>query len=471
MYTFLTLLAVLVVLFITAKASAKEGFEAPTLPKNIPLPVNDAVINPEMASDLPGGLPTTPYQQIGRNLPSPYTDPSLIKTTRQRILNVLQALKGFLAFQATQIEDRSDPSIQLPLQMARGDFQRLQSEANVLQRNPGLTPHLTAMDIAQIEDNLAYLQYEVEMIGSNRPYQSSTHDADLEGFEGTGGNSPATLDELIDFSSRIQATIRALSISGTTDPIVQARIGNLTGMKSDVDKVIEKIQSKEYAPNQVPILRSDVVNALPLLGNTSSPLPTILQNLINNSGRDGSSDMLSTIQRYAETVFNNPGSGFRFSVDYNADKGQLAANQVPSTLWTSGFPSDSDLRQVGESPELNDMLGLAGVLDSYAQDPRAEGRTPMHFDWKQRSLDIVEQIQKRQMNPADFGVMDPKAKVSSNFSWKGYTKMICSRLQTVHPNKMDEMCGCPPQDWAGWGREPCTTPMPPNDSAVVTSCS
>ena len=471
MYAFLALLAVLVILFVTAKASTKEGFDAPKLPTNIPLPVNDAVINPEMSSDLPGGLPTAPYQQIGRNLPSPYADPSLVKTTRQRILNVLEALKGFLAFQATEIEDRSDPSIQLPLQMLRGDFQRLQSEANVLQRNPGLTPHMTAMDIAQIEDNLAYLQYEAEMVGSNRPYQSSTHDADLEGFDGTGDKAPATLDDLLDFSTRIDAAIRALSSSGTTDPIVQTRIGNLTGMKSDVDKVIAKIQSKEYAPNQVPILHLDVVNSLPILGNVSSPLPTILKNLMDNSGQDGNADMLSTIQRYAESIFSNAGSGFNFSVNYNVDKGQLTGDHVPSSIWDTGFPSDSDLRQVSDSPELNDMRGLASVMDSYAQDPRAEGRAPIHFDWKQRSNDIITQIQKRRMNPADFGIMDPKATVSSNFSWKGYTKMICTRLQAVQPNKMDEMCGCPPQDWQGWGREPCNTPMPPNDSSVETSCS
>jgi len=495
MYAFLGLLSVLIVLFIVAKAYAKEGFvgfvplntdSKPKIPDNIPTPVNDAVINPAMASDLPGSLPTAPYQQIGRNLPTPYADPSLVKTTRQRILNVLESLKGFLAFQATEIEDRSDPSIQLPLQTVRGDFQRLESEANVLQRNPGLTPHMTAMDIAQIEDNLAYLQVEAEMVGVNRPYQSSVHDADLEeGFEsgdsslkaGLSGRhaaanaehlpadkTPATLAELIDFSTRIQAAITSLSSSGTTDPVVQARIGNLTAMMADVDAVIGKIQSGVFLSNQVPILHSDIEKALPVLSKLSSPLPAILRNLAKNSGQGGQADILNTIVRYAEKIFSKADNGFHFSVNYDVQKGSVDGNMdvsnrdgyanpnpYRSSLWDTGFPSDRDLDQVAESPELNRIRAPEDTSDMWSRDPRAEGRPSMPFDWRRRSNAIIEQIRKREMNPVDFGAMPADAVVSNDFGWKGYTKMICTRLMATEQNKMDEMCGCPPQDWNGWG--------------------
>ena len=497
MYTFLALLSVLIALFVVAKVYTKEGFvgfpplntdSKPKIPDNIPTPVNDAVINPEIASDLPGGLPTAPYQQIGRNLPTPYADPSLVKTTRQRILNVLESLKGFLAFQATEIEDRSDPSIQLPLQMARGDFQRLQSEANVLQRNPGLTPHMTAMDIAQIEDNVAYLQVEAEMVGVNRPYQSSVHDADLEeGFKNGGDSSleaglpgrhasanaerlptdktPASLSELIDFSTRIQSAITSLSASGTTDPIVQARIGNLTAMMADVDAVISKIQSGVFLSNQVPILKSDVEKALPALGNMSSPLPAILRNLAHNSGQKGGADVLNTIMRYAEKIFSKADNGFHFSVNYDVQKGSMdgdmdvrrdgyedrGKNPYQSSVGETGFPSMRDLDQVADSPEMNRIRAPEDTTDPWSRDPRAEGRPSMPFDWRRRSNDIMGQIRTREMNPADFGAMPMDAVVSNDFSWKGYTKMICTRLMATQQNKMDEMCGCPPQDWAGWG--------------------
>ena len=480
MYVFLTLLAVLLTLFVTMKMTkpSKEGFvgfvplntdSKPKIPDNIPAPVSDSAINPAMASDLPGQLPTAPYQQLGRNLPTPYADPSLVKTTRQRILNVLESLKGFLAFQATEIEDRSDPSIQLPLQTARGDFQRLQAEANVLQRNPGLTPHMTAMDIAQIEDNVAYLQFEVEMIGSNRPYQSSKHDADLEeGFE--GDKTPASLSELINFSTRIQAAINSISASGTTDPNVQARVGNLTAMMADVDAVISKIQSGVILSSQVPILKSDVERALPVLGNMSVALPSILRNLANNHGQGGEGDVLNTLVRYASKIFSKAENGFKFSVDYDVKGGKFDADmdmdygryrdsepnpyvdrRDRSALWETGFPSIRDLEEVAESPEMNRIRAEEEIEDIYSRDPRAEGRPSAPFDWRRRANDIIEQIKKREMNPADFGAMPRDAVVSDDFGWMGYTKMICTRLQSVQQNKMDEMCGCPPADWSGWG--------------------
>jgi len=72
-----------------------------------------------LPSELPGGLPTAPYQAIARNSPYPYQDPSLVKTTRARILEVLERVKGFLAFQAPEIEESQDPRTQLPLMTAR----------------------------------------------------------------------------------------------------------------------------------------------------------------------------------------------------------------------------------------------------------------------------------------------------------------------------------------------------------------
>ena len=105
------------------------------------------------------------------------------------------------------------------------------------------------------------------------------------------------------------------------------------------------------------------------------------------------------------------------------------------------------------------------MTDRYAQDPRAEGRTPATgemtgnytgtrnagtFDWKERANRIVDQVKKRGLNPSDFGIMPPGVMPGESFSYKGYTKMICTRLQTAQLNQMDEMCGCPPGNWKGW---------------------
>jgi hypothetical protein len=73
-----------------------------------------------------------------------------------------------------------------------------------------------------------------------------------------------------------------------------------------------------------------------------------------------------------------------------------------------------------------------------------------HFDWKQRAKEIEEQIRKRKLNPSDFGVMKPGTQVSPEFSWRGYAKSICTRLQASTDPDLPVACGCPPLDWRGW---------------------
>ena len=481
MYAFLTLLCILIILFVILNYT--EGFmgfvplntdSRTVIPDNIP-PVTELPVSSSFkASDLPGPLPTAPYQEIGKNLPSPYQDPSLIKTTRQRILNTLELLKGFLAFQATEIEDRSDPTIQLPLNTARADFQRLQSEANVLQRNPGLTPQLTLMDIKQIEDNLAYLQKEVELIGSNRPFQGPQHDVDLEGFADSGTTGPvATPAQLAEFSTRIQQAITQLSSSGTTDPVIQTRIGNLTAMKNQIDGIIQKVNSGEIKSSDIPILGADISNALPNLGNVRSPILPLLNNIVSAISNNStvSSDAMTTLGNYAKTFLDNADASLSFNVKYNGTDEHSEDIKIggksgsASSLASTGFPSPYDLKQVSEAPSLNSIIAGPTVTDRWAQDPRAEGRTPATgdprgnytgtvnagtYDWQKRYNEIATQVKNRGLDPKDYGFLAQGTTVGPTFSWKGQTKMVCTRLQAMSLNRTDEMCGCPPANWKGW---------------------
>jgi hypothetical protein len=479
MYAFLTLLCILVILFLILNYT--EGFvghvplntdSRTVIPPNIPPVVQLPVEGSFKASDLPGPLPTAPYQAIGKNLPSPYQDPSLIKTTRQRILNTLELLKGFLAFQATELEDRSDPTIQLPLNTARADFQRLQAEANVLQRNPGLTPQLTLMDIKQIEDNLAYLQKEAELIGSNRPFQGPQHDVDLEGFTDSGDNTTgpvATVAQLAEFSTRIQQAITQLSSSGTTDPVIQTRIGNLTAMKNQIDGIIQKVNSGQMKSSDIPILGADISNALPSLGNVKSPILPLLNNIVAAVSNNNAvpSEAMATLGAYAKTFLDNADASLSFNVKYNGTEEHSEDIKVggKSSLASTGFPSPYDLKQVSEAPSLNSIIAGPTVTDRWAQDPRAEGRTPATgdpkgnytstvnagtYDWQKRYNEIAIQVKNRGLNPNDYGFLPPGTEVSPSFSWKGQTKMVCTRLQATSLNRTDEMCGCPPGNWKGW---------------------
>lgn len=508
MYTFLCIFAILLVLYVLADQFKTEPFvgEVPLNTKS-EVKIPDAMKEPAVTelpvseeaepSDFPGPLPVAPYQQVFRNSPTVYQDPSLIRTTRPRILELLERVKGFLAFQAQEIEDRSDPAIQLPLQTVRGDFKRLESEANVLQRNPGIQPQMTELDIAQVDDNLSYLQREVELIGSNRPFQSSAHDLDLEGFVGSPtegaatetaskkSSPPATAEELKNFSIRLDTEIKRLSASATNDPTTNARISNLTKMKADVDQILTNLTGKKLLPSEVPITSAAIEAALPALGDISQPLPQILDqynlpagisNLLPTgvaNDPESKRQINGLINKYAKDFFQGASGSMTFNVNYvsprqvelaNAQSSTLDLNDYygnddDSTIANTGFPSASDLDRVGRDPSLTEMDAPDQMTDPWAQDIRAEGRTPAtgekgkisHFNWEKRVKEIVNQIKLRGMKLKDFGVdLDALAVPSKQFSWKGFAKMMCTRLQTVDVARMDEMCGCPPMNWKGW---------------------
>jgi hypothetical protein len=127
--------------------TASESAEAFANPIPCPLP-----------SDPPGSLPTATYGGMPDTIPRPAMDPTLEPTTRARIMQTLDDLRGFLNFEGDQLEEKSDPNIQLPLSTLKGDTQVLTNEAMVLQRNPGLRPTITGRQIAEIEANLDYLR-------------------------------------------------------------------------------------------------------------------------------------------------------------------------------------------------------------------------------------------------------------------------------------------------------------------------
>jgi hypothetical protein len=461
MYAFLIFFVVLVGLYALVQVTdTKDGFVGqvplntesnviiPTKWVPTPVTLSPGTSDGVMPSLLPGPLPSGPYEQIAKNSPYPYQQPSLLRTTRARILSTLELLQGFLAFQAQEIENNSDPSIQLPLQTARSDFARLNSEAAVLQRNPGLQSSLTELDMAEINDNVAYLQREVELIGVNRPFQSPVHDLDLEGFQNQQTDDvstlqePATEQQLQDFSGRVQGEVMRLSSSGTTDPVVTARIGNLTRMKNDVDGVLEKVQTGALLPLEVPILGADIDKALPVLSDPSQPLPQILRTLQLPAGL---ANMLpasmqnpqtgTLLQKYAQDFLDGASASISFNVNYASPRSATQKHQT-STLTDTGFPSPLDLDNVAEDSSLMDMDAPDAVTDVDAQDPRAEGRPPItqgasqrvgqgldqaskrsnnlvlgaagQFDWKGRALQITQQIRKRGLNPNDFGAKNER---------------------------------------------------------------
>jgi len=481
MFAFLALLFVLMVIyFFTSINGVSEGFNpvntSPShkvnipiniIPPAIPAPpvrnIDDSNVKP---SDLPGQLPIAPYEQIATMSPLPYQDTTLIKANRQQLIDTLELLKGFLAFEAQEISERSDPTIQLPLNTARGDFHTLQSEVEVLNRNPGLQPTITLSHLSEISSNLAYLQREVRLIGSAGTLQGPVYEFTQpvnEGFQNNG--QIATPDDLKNFIERLSSEIIRLKASGTTDPTINARVVALTKMKSDVNNILEQVNNGTLMSVEIPIMKNDIDKAFPILGKPDQPLPQIIKtlglppglanilppNVSNNP--EISREINKLVDKYADTVVN--GLSASVSLKYTSPRDAEKARSMNSTIDKTGFPSLSDLNNTNTPfiPNgVNDLSfsGKSSVTDKLAPKPQDAGRGPSHFDWKTRVKEIENQVRKRGLKESDFGIKPQNTKVSDDFSWKGYTRMICTRLQATMDPSLPETCGCPPMDWNGW---------------------
>lgn len=488
-YLFFAFVVILLVIYQWASMTSIEGFDAK--PVNLPdtVPVSPVLTDSVEPSSLPGSLPVAPYQQIASMSPLPYQDTTQIKANRQQLVSLLEMLKGFLAFEAQQLSERSDPTIQLPLQTARSDFQELQSQVSVLNRNPGIQSTITMKHMNDMSSNLDFLQRQVRLIGAAGPLQGPINEFS-EGFTAaapapaatapaataatatTRGN--ATVTQLNNAISAIEGEITRLSASGTTDTLIQRRVANLTRIKLDIKTIVDSVIAERITASEIPIKAADLTRFLPLMGDISQALPPIINkkdlpyglgNLLPKSAQQNPETMrqISTlIDKYGDQFVK--GVSASFSVQYDppatkassASKASKASNasnaskaSKASTVDRTGFPSSLDLDSASQKQFTPYDSGV--VTDCMAPTPQDAGRGPSHFDWKQRTKEIEDQVRKRRIRPEDVGMMPPNTKVSPEFSWKGYARMICTRLQaaTMDP-ALAVSCGCPPMDWKGW---------------------
>jgi hypothetical protein len=487
MYAFIILLALIIAVYHmmpVLDTIKTEGFTANELKQPVEQVVKRLSSLPEKevksvttADPSPtsiGSLPVAPYQEIAVTQPLPYQDTSQIKVNRQQLINALEMLKGFLAFEAGQLEDRSDPAIQLPLQNARSDFYMIQNEVSVLNRNPGIQPTITYTQLKDIGSNLAFLQQKARQLTNAGSLQGPTNafaelfqnqDQDGKGKIEEGFQSQAlvgqraTLKELEDFLGKLQGEILRLSSSGTSDPVIQKRVALLTNMKQDVTQIVEQLKSKKMLPTEVPILSSDLAKAFPILGKPSEPLPQLLKGLELPAGianalpSNVKNDPATTreiarlMDKYADKIVN--GISATFQVSYHPPLRSEKKLRLDSQVDKTGFPSMADLDNVSQNKFMPKEIGYS-ITDRLAPLPQDAGRGPSQFDWKDRAHQIEGQIRKRGLRPDDFGVMPLDQKVSADFSWKGYARMMCTRLQATMDPALPETCGCPPMDWKGW---------------------
>ena len=394
------------------------------------------------------------------------------------------------------LEQRNDPAIQIPLTRARADMGELINVQSVMERNPGLPSRINNKQLDDIQSNLQYLRdilHDLEASGAIQPQA-------LEGFEDAGAaptastSAPdekrATLKELQEFQIKVVVEITRLGASGTSDPVIVGRLSTLNRIKDDVDQVIEQLQSGALTPETVPIFSSDVERALPLLGKPSDPLPQILNqtglppaiaNLfpggMSPKDTEQAQQINNIVKGYMGNLFEGASWGVNLSLKYDnpnvlklqaeAAKGGPVLDTEPQEYpLTPGLPGaqpiQSNIKVVGQNPTAALVARVAeSTLDrtstGYEAGLPGTSMSRMlpepkvgNLDWKQRSQEIKEQVRRRGLNPIDFGAMPDDAVVSSEFSWKGYTQMMCSRLNSTTDPGLPTTVGCPPQTWQGW---------------------
>ncbi len=416
------------------------------------------------------------------------SETSSLPVSRNTITLLLQEYENFMQNKYTALANQSDPTVQLPLSKLKADRERLLSEAQ-----QGM-PTLTEREAKDLESNLSYLndkfiQLQRQGAGGSSVLGTST--------SANGSITPnlfqqgerATLMDLKDARNRMTAEKARLGAAGSLDPVINARIDSITKMITDIEDIIKRVESGSIMEIEIPIYKSELSSLFMSLGDTSKPisqitttsLPPELVNLLPPGvGKDpetqatirtlsdkyvsdflkGASFELGLKAKLKYTSENEALAGSGGNNTYNAFFGPLATGQDStiarnSMLGTSasGFAPANEVEYTSQSPQMMPYAQPGNVTDPYAIDPRDGLRTPSvasGFDWKTRAKQICENARKMGLNPADFGCMPDNTTVSPNFSWRGYARMICNRLQTHYYTGTDVACGCPPINWPGW---------------------
>jgi hypothetical protein len=279
--------------------------------------------------------------------------------------------------------------------------------------------------------------------------------------------TPISPDQLNMLAQKLAVEVTRLQATGTSDPVIQARVGVLTKMRQTVDDLNMKVQSGQLPASQIPIMVSDYDKFLPELNKTGTGIgglisksvnPT-LGSLFNNYEKGdvkGSEVAGDLFDRYAKDLLK----GLSVKVSYTSENemelekakasgsfGPIGpASNHPGTIRGARGEFEEKIRQMDvEELSSNSNSSTFSGLRPPSYEPTKVGS----FDWKAFSEEIVKNIRRMGLNPYDFGALKDNA-VSKDFSWRGHVKMMCSRLATADDPAVPEQVGCPPVSWKGW---------------------
>jgi hypothetical protein len=287
------------------------------------------------------------------------------------------------------------------------------------------------------------------------------------------------LDLLVE---KIAVEITRLQASGTTDPIVRARVNIFLRIKQSLTDIQAALDAGTMKPQDIPILVKDYNNFLPAIGSTSTGIAGLLSesgyptlaSLFNGftQGDITNSEINNhLLHSYARALIN--GLSYKFDISYtSANEVEARKAEAIKAAYDSGdTAADIGMQMKMHTGHPRTMHGSRGAFDSHVRQmdlngfemdsqgysrpsaaPSGGSEGSGGFDWKGRAEKIFDNVKRAGMNPYDYG-MDENVyanAINTDFSWRGYTKMVCSRLGTNAEQGMAEKMGCPPASWIGW---------------------
>ena len=451
---------------------SKDGFVVNNVIKEMPSPMSLTQKQPITGVSSVADLPSAPVNGLASVNALPQTDPAM-EISSTHMLSVLKGdMDGFNKHEYPHMKDTSDPAIKLPLTRFLGDYRRVKDELSVLKNNEGIPAQISIQELSDMGANLRYLQRtyrslaNVELVPPTTERYSKVGTETIEGFVSEGyseDEKPITLTQLKLLSTSIGAEILRLKASGTTDPVINARVGIFTKINQTVSDLLTKIGNGSMKEADIPIKVKDYIHFLPALGDSSAGIGGLLSdsgfgslsNLFNSydtGDASGSQVAAALFERYAKDLLH--GLSYNVSVSYTSDndvKKQKALASYAKAYASSKLHPGVEGARGDFDRTVRDLDDVAGFENNDSvRPPSVSGGKAGSFDWKGRAEAITDAIKRAGMNPSDYGCLEKGAHVSSGYSWRGHAKMICSRLATNADPAIPEQMGCPPVSWKGW---------------------
>jgi hypothetical protein len=459
-------------------SATKEGFI------NVPQPVEIPAVKDIKSSEGPS-LPSAPFYGVSEDRPLPPIDPENEVASALRMRRLLERSEGFFLSDYKTLEDKVE--FLEPVTNAKALLPRLREEIHFLDANPGMPPTLTTKKIMEGEATLSFLERAARQVTLNE-IEGYTNFGSIakkglerkEGFVNGGNKQPrtrATVKDLVNFNLRAWSEMQRLGASGTTDPIINARINAIKKIRDSMQRIIDDVKYKKITEADIPIFKEDLERAFPILADTTKPLPKLLAasqlppelaNILPPGSNPNEKDIQKLISTYINNILQSTSFSMKLKVDYispnevRLEEAKAKANaKANANVNTTPNQESINFSTIKPGPKMNltfsDSNGNpVNEVNVNANDPTSQSQQAKYnpsLDWKGRTKQMCEQIRRRGLDPQDFGCLKESDEVSPTYSWRGHAKMVCSRLGSTPDPALPQTCGCPPANWGGWNSD------------------